>query len=160
MRDMKPGKMLKKIFSSTLKCFIIENEFILPLTECPQINLRMQEDQLNSVSTFWGKGQSDKIEAAYGDKGYTWTPNREFLILNDIHDGIMRKDNINATLTDIEIERNKSISKKRYIVEQYFGISCLHDGAGRARFPKMIKNTIDAMFRQFAFNLRKGAKIL
>jgi IS5 family transposase len=78
----------------------------------------------------------------------------------------MRKDNINAKLTDFEIKRNKAISKYRYIVEQYFGISHLHDKGNKARFPTMIKNTIDIMFRQFAFSLRvtfrlkKGAKIL
>jgi IS5 family transposase len=101
-----------------------------------------------------------KIKIAYADKGYAGAPNREFLALNNIQDGIMRKDNVNAKLTDFEIERNKGISKYRYIVEQHFGISHLHDRGNKARFPTMIKNTIDIMFRQFAFNLRKGAKIL
>ena len=102
----------------------------------------------------------DKIQIAYADKGYPGAPNRKFLALNKIRDGIMRKDNVNAKLTDFEIQRNKSISKFRYIVEQYFGISHLYDSGNRARFPKIMKNTIDVMFRQFAFNLRKGAKIL
>ena len=93
-------------------------------------------------------------------KGMLVLQNREFLALNNIQDGIMRKDNINAKLTDFEIERNKAISKYRYIVEQYFGISHLHDKGNKARFPTMIKNTIDIMFRQFAFNLKKGATIL
>ena len=102
----------------------------------------------------------EKIKKVYADKGYTGFPNRDFLSRNFIRDGIMRKNNINATLTDFEIERNKSISKVRYIVEQYFGISSLHDRAGRARFTGMMKNTIDAMFRQFAYNLRKGNKVM
>ena len=34
------------------------------------------------------------------------------------------------------------------------------DKGYKARFPQIMKNTIDIMFRQFAFNLRKGAKIL
>ncbi len=102
----------------------------------------------------------DKIQTAYADKGYTGAPNREFLALNQIKDGIMRKDNINAKLTEVEISRNKSISKIRYIVEQYFGISCLHDKGDRARFTTILKNAIDIMFRQFAFNLKKGAKIM
>ena len=101
-----------------------------------------------------------KIKIAYADKGYAGAPKREFLALNNIQDGIMRKDNINAKLTDFEIKRNKAISKYRYIVEQYFGISHLHDKGNKARFPTMIKNTIDIMFRQFAFNLKKGFKIL
>jgi IS5 family transposase len=72
----------------------------------------------------------------------------------------MRKDTTTAKLTEYEIERNKKLAKKRYIVEQYFGLSHLHDGAKRARFTTIIKNTIDAMFRQFAFNLNRGSKLL
>lgn len=71
----------------------------------------------------------------------------------------MRKDNVNAKLTKTKIDRNKSISKKRYIVEQYFGLSSLYDRS-RARFTIIFKNTQDALFRQFAFNMRKVAKIL
>lgn len=102
----------------------------------------------------------DKIEIVYADKGYPGTPNRGFLALNKIKDGIMRKDEKNAKLTDLEIERNKGISKVRYIVEQYFGISHKYDNGKQARFTEIIKNNIDIMFRQFAFNLKKGIKIL
>ena len=77
-----------------------------------------------------------------------------------IADGIMRKDSSTAKLTEIEIERNKSISKVRYIVEQYFGISHLHDQAKRARFPTTTKNKFDGWCRQAAYNIRKGLKIL
>jgi len=63
-------------------------------------------------------------------------------------------------LTEFENERNKSISKFRYIVEQYFGISHKYDSGNKARFSKIMTNLIDIMFRQFAFNFRKGSKIL
>ena len=66
--------------------------------------------------------------------------------MNHIGDGIMRKNNINAALTETEIIQNKAISKKRYIVEQYFGISSLHDDRNKARFTSIFKNSIDAMF--------------
>ena len=73
----------------------------------------------------------DKISATYADIRYAGTFNREFLALNNIGDGIMRKDNINAKLTDLEIRPISPISKFRYkfryIVEQYFGISHLND---------------------------------
>ena len=72
----------------------------------------------------------------------------------------MRKDTTTAKLTEYEKQRNKHISKKRYIVEQYFGLSHLHDKAKRARFTTIIKNTIDTMFRQAAFNLNRGSKLL
>ena len=89
----------------------------------------------------------------------------------------MRKDSTTAKLTrlnmfeehlprnftgqaEFEIERNKKISKVRYIVEQYFGISHQKDNAKRARFPQMDKNKFDCWYRQAAYNISKGLKIL
>ena len=72
----------------------------------------------------------------------------------------MRKDSTTAKLTEYEKERNKKISKVRYIVEQYFGISHLHDRAKRARFTDIMKNKLDCWYRQAAYNISKGAKIL
>ncbi len=72
----------------------------------------------------------------------------------------MRKDSTTAKLTEYEKERNKKISKVRYIVEQYFGLSHLHDGAKRARFPDIVKNNFDAWCRQAAYNISKGLKRL
>ena len=74
--------------------------------------------------------------------------------------GIMRKNSTTAKLTESEILRNKAISKIRYIVEQYFGISHLHDRANRARFATIVKNKFDAWFRQAAFNVARGMKII
>ena len=102
----------------------------------------------------------EPIEKVYADKGYYGRPNRAFLHLNKIRDGIMRKDTTTAKLTELEIERNKKISKKRYIVEQYFGLSHLHDGAYRARFTTTIKNIWDTMCRQMAFNISRCSKLL
>lgn len=102
----------------------------------------------------------EPIKKVYADKGYHGKPNREFLHMNKIEDGIMRKDSKTAKLTDNEKARNKGISKKRYIVEQYFGLSHLHTGAYRARFTQLIKNKIDVMFRQMAFNLFRGWRVL
>ena len=102
----------------------------------------------------------EPIEEVYADKGYFGRPNRSFLHLNGIKDGIMRKDTTTAKLTEVEIQRNKKISKKRYIVEQYFGLSHLHDGAYRARFTRIVKNIWDTMCRQMAFNIRRGCKLV
>jgi IS5 family transposase len=101
-----------------------------------------------------------KIQVVNADKGYAGAPNRNFFSLKKIADSIMRKNNINTALADIEIARNKSISKKRYIVEQYFGLAALWDDLSRARFTTIAKIAMDAMSRQFAFNLIKGACIL
>jgi transposase, IS5 family len=108
-----------------------------------------------------GSCHTDKpIQKVYADKGYFGKNNREFLHLNNIADGIMTKATRGTELTQHEIDRNKVISKVRYIVEQYFGISHLHNDAFRARFPRMIRNAIDALFRQMAFNLFRGTKVI
>jgi len=110
--------------------------------------------------TIYSMHTDQKIDVVYADKGYAGAPNRKFLSMNQIAHGIMRKNNIKDSLTEAEIARNKSISKKRYTVEQYFGLATLFDDRSRARFTTIVKNSIDAMFRQFAFNLRNGAGIL
>jgi len=77
--------------------------------------------------------------SVYADKGYCSEANRDFLNMNGIRDGIMRKDQINARLTENEIKRNKKISKVRYKIEQYFGITEKYHGAGKARFTSLVK---------------------
>jgi len=84
----------------------------------------------------------------------------------------MRKDSTTAKLTEYEKKRNKKISKVRYMVEQYFGLSHLHDSAKRARFTDIAKNKFDVWYRQVypvkceaylsgaAFNISRGLKIL
>jgi transposase, IS5 family len=110
--------------------------------------------------TAYSRHTKQQINKVFADKGYAGKPNRDFLALNHIDDGIMRKNTTTAKLTDFEINRNKEISKVRYIVEQYFGLSHLHDGAKRARFTHIFKNDFDAWCRQAAFNISKGLKIL
>jgi IS5 family transposase len=131
--------------------------FILATTMTPA---SVNDTNLLDYCTVYSKHTQTPIEKVYADKGYAGKPKREFLAMNNIEDGIMRKDSTTAKLTDFEIERNKKISKVRYVVEQYFGISHLHDNAARARFTTLVKNKTDAWIRQFAFNLKKGLKIL
>jgi IS5 family transposase len=135
----------------------VDNGFILATTMTPA---SVHETNYLPYLAIASCHTKEPIKKIYADKGYHGVPNRSFLHLNEIEDGIMRKDTTTAKLTEIEIERNKKISKKRYIVEQYFGLSHLHDGAYRARFTTIIKNTWDAMCRQMAFNSFRGSKLL
>lgn len=91
----------------------------------------------------------------YADKGYCGKANREFLGMNGIGDGIMRKNQINASLTEMEIERNKEISRVRYKIEQYFGITHKYHGAGKARFTTLLKETWDHLCGAMAFNIKR-----
>jgi len=135
----------------------VNNGFVLAATVTPASH---HDSPYLPYCTIYSLHTDQKLEKVYADKGYFGEPNREFLSINKIQDGIMRKDTTTAKLTEYEKERNKLISKKRYIVEQYFGLSHLHDSAKRARFTTIIKNTIDIMSRQFAFNLKRGGKLL
>ena len=135
----------------------VNNGFVLATTMTPASE---HDSKYLPYLTIASCHTKEPIKKIYADKGYYGEPNRHFLHRNDIEDRIMRKDTKTAKLTEIEKIRNKRISKKRYIVEQYFGLSHLHNGAYRARFISIIKNTLDAMWRQMAFNLFRGSKIL
>lgn len=131
--------------------------FILATTMTPA---SINDTNYLPYCTVYSRHTKQPIEKVFADKGYAGKPNRDFLALNNIADGIMRKDSTTAKLTKLEIERNKGISKVRYIVEQYFGISHLKDNAKRARFPQIAKNKFDCWYRQAAYNISKGVKIL
>ena len=135
----------------------INHGFILATTLTPS---SVNDTNCLSYCTVYSRHTKQPIEKVYADKGYAGKPNREFLALNNIADGIMRKDSTTAKLTKYEKERNKKISKVRYIVEQYFGLSHLYDGAKRARFPGIVKNKFDCWYRQSAYNISRGLKIL
>jgi IS5 family transposase len=135
----------------------VNHGFILATTMSPA---SVHDTNYFQYCTVYSRHTKQKIEKAYADKGYFGEPNRNFLAQNKIADGIMRKDTQTAKLTEYEKDRNKEISKVRYIVEQYFGISHLHDDAKRARFTDISKNKSDCWFRQAAFNIRRGLKIL
>ena len=135
----------------------INHGFILATTMTPA---SVNDTNYLPYCTAYSRHTKQPIQKIYADKGYAGAPNREFLATNKIADGIMRKDSTAAKLTDLEIQRNKKISKVRYIVEQYFGISHLHDGAKRARFTTIAKNKMDCWCRQAAFNISRGLKIM
>jgi IS5 family transposase len=152
VKDDKPHYGLKEHVSVD-----VENGFVLGLTVTPASE---HDSKYLPYLALASCHTEEPIKNIYGDKGYFGEPNRSFLNLNGIEDGIMRKDTTGAKLTEFEMERNKQISKKRYIVEQYFGLSNLHYKGYRARFTKMLKNLWDSMCRQMAFNIFRGAKLL
>jgi len=114
--------------------------FVLTTTMTPA---SFNDTNYISYCTVYSRHTKQPIRKVYADKGYAGKPNRDFLALNNIEDGIMRKNSTTAKLTDYERKRNKKISKVRYIVEQYFGLSHLHDGTYRARFTTIAKNIFD-----------------
>lgn len=135
----------------------IDHGFILAATLTPA---SVNDTNYLSYCTIYSRHTKQPVEKVYADKGYAGKPNRDFLAMNKIADGIMRKDSTTVKLTSCEKNRNKKISKVRYIVEQYFGISHLHDNAQRARFTAITKNKFDCRVRQAAYNMARGLKIM
>ena len=77
----------------------------------------MNDTNLLPYCTVYSRHTEQPIQKVFADKGYAGKPNRDFLDFNEIADGIMRKDSTTAKLTKYEKERNKRISKVRYIVK-------------------------------------------
>lgn len=110
-----------------------------------------------SIDVESGLVLSSLITAAkvYADKGYCSAKNRRFFSINGIRDGIMRKDQVNATLTEAEIKRDGLLSKVRYKIEQYFGLSALDQEAGKARFTTLAKESWNRLCGIIAFNCKR-----
>ena len=74
-----------------------------------------------SYCTLYIRHTSQPIKKAYADKDYFGAPNRNFLNMNHIGDGIMRKDTTTAKLTPYNKERNKKISKSGTLLNNISG---------------------------------------
>jgi transposase, IS5 family len=94
-------------------------------------------------------------ERLYADKGYTSQNNRK-LIQGKFKSGIMYKAQKNKPLTERQKLANKLISKKRFIVEQGFGILKRIFSFTRASY--MTKAKVNAQFtlKAICFNLLKA----
>jgi IS5 family transposase len=87
--------------------------FVLATTLTPA---SVNDTNFLAYCTAFSRHTKQKIKKVYADKGYAGKPNRDFLALNKIEDGIMRKDSTTAKLTELEIQCRKAISKIRYVV--------------------------------------------
>ena len=92
----------------------VNNGFVLATTMTPA---SMHDTNYLPYLAVASCHSEDPIKKIYADKGYFGEPNRKFLHLNGIEDRIMRKDTTTAKLTDYEKDRNKKISKKRYMMQ-------------------------------------------
>jgi len=152
VRDDKPHYGLKEHTSVDTT-----NGFILATTMTPA---SVHESTYLPSCAGASSHTQDPIKKVSADKRYYGRPNRHFLSLTGITDGIMRKDTTGATVTDRDRARNRQVAKKRSIVEQCFGLSHLHDGAYRARVTASVKNIRDTLCRQMAFNLFRVSNII
>jgi IS5 family transposase len=104
------------------------------------------------------------IELAEGasvsaDKGYAGEPNRLYLEANKYQDKIMRKAYRNRPLLEEDKNRNKAISKIRWIVERSFGTLKKVQRFVRARYLGRAKVEMEFHFQALAHNMRKAVNL-
>jgi IS5 family transposase len=97
-----------------------------------------------------------EMSELYADKGYACNENREHLKSLNIGDGIMHKAARNRELTTEEKEKNKAISKKRFVVERCFGTLKRQFKFVRASYYTRIKVEGQMLLKAIVFNLLKA----
>ncbi|WP_395005377.1 transposase, partial [Undibacterium sp.] len=97
----------------------------------------------------------------YADKGYASAKNRSHLRRGNIKSAIMHKAQRNKPLSKRQIEANKLISRRRYIIEQCFGTAKRLFGMARASYISTTKVNAQVIMKSICMNLLKAAnKIL
>lgn len=96
----------------------------------------------------------------YADKGYSSQANREVLAQRGLNDGIMSKACRGAPLSRAQIERNKELSKTRYVVEQSFGTLHRLFKHKRASYFSLAKVHAQSHLKAMCVNLLKAANKL
>jgi IS5 family transposase len=96
------------------------------------------------------------MEAVYGDKGYSG--NRKYLKRMGIGDKLQAKGARGRTLTKRDITRNKSITKKRRIIEGVFGSLKQWYGWHKTRFLGLARNQLAVSLSAIAWNMKKWVR--
>jgi len=94
----------------------------------------------------------------YGDKGYASAYNRENLKRLGLKDGLMEKATKGEALSHLKKIKNKLISKRRYIVEQTFGILKRRFSFSRSRYLSRRKVEGEAILKSICLNLMKSIR--
>ena len=95
----------------------------------------------------------------FADKGYASKKNRQVLQDNNINDGIMNKATRNNPLSLQQKEKNREISKVRYIVEQSFGTMKRAYNFTRARYKGIEKVTAELYLIGMSLNIKKAVRL-
>ena len=93
----------------------------------------------------------------YADKGYASAKNRTHLRQRKIKSAIMHKAQRNKPLSERQIQANKLISRRRYIIEQCFGTAKRLFGMARASYISTTKVNAQVIMKGICMNLLKAA---
>lgn len=113
--------------------------------------------EINHLEDVLSKVESDKnIKVLFTDKGYASKNNTELLRAKNIGNGIMDKACRNNPLTKKQINRNKRISKIRYIVERTNATTTTRFNFRRTKYIGLIKANGQSLLVAIAHNLLKA----
>ena len=99
-------------------------------------------------------------DTVYADKGYHSEQNKEILERRNLINRIMHKRKRNEPGNETTVNRNKSISRRRYVVERTFGSLKRSYGWGRTRYIGLPKTTFYLQMRCLAFNIKRAMKFI
>lgn len=109
------------------------------------------EDVLSTIQN------NQNIKVLFTDKGYTSKKNSDLLQSKGIGNGIMDKAFRNTPLTKKQKNRNKRISKTRYIVERTNATTAVRFNFKRTKYIGIAKVKAQALLVAMAHNLLKAA---
>lgn len=118
------------------------------------------ESDMNQLEKMIQESDLPKGTEVMADKGYTSKKNRDILMLLGLVDGIMNKAVRGKKLTEEEKERNREISKKRYIVEQCFGLMKQHFKFTRMRYLGLEKCELENKVKMMSHNIKKASHVI
>ena len=101
-----------------------------------------------------------ETEAIFADKAYDSQGIRSWCEQRGIKCFILHKGKRNKPLTEEEIQENKMLSKKRFRVEQVFGIAKSHYGMNRLPYVGLMRNKVKAFMVVMAMNLKRAWNIM
>jgi IS5 family transposase len=79
-------------------------------------------------------------EKVFADGAYTSEKNNAWLSERNIDNGVLERAYRNKKLNDEQKQRNKMLSRTRYIIERFFGIAKLHYGMAKASYLGLARN--------------------
>jgi len=103
---------------------------------------------------------SIQMKALYADKAYDSEGVRSWCEENGIECCILHKGKRNKPLTDAEVEENKTWSKKRFRVEQVFGIAKRCYNLDRFPYVGLLPNKVKAFMTVIAMNIKRAFNLI
>lgn len=98
-------------------------------------------------------------DTVYADSAYASGKTDAWLEEKKIENGVLNRAYRNKPLTEKQKQRNKMLSRTRYIVERFFGIAKLHYGMAKARYLGLVRNKMRVAIICMASNIKRGANL-